>query len=349
MSETKSVHDWAKDWQALSQQYWSAWGDLARQAGAAPRFDVATPWHEGLEQWARLFGGAGRQSEVVERLGASAKSFVSLMQSMLSTAAGNDGAAASVWTDVLRQGFNLPGIDASLLNNPLAASLRDLSGKGAHSLEQGMAELLRLAAPVKQEWLNLLGTPAFGYAREHQERWQRLSAALAGYQEQTNRYNALILKASERGFERFQSKLAEREEPGRQLDSVRAVYDLWVDAAEEAYAQVAMTDEFREVYGDLVNAQMKVRSLVQREVELATAQLGMPTRTEMRSVEKAVHELRRAAKSREDGMASVSAAELAELKTELAELRRQVGAAKKKPAAARSVPKQAVKTSKSKR
>ena len=94
-----------------------------------------------------------------------------------------------------------------------------------------------------------------------------MAVALVDYQEQTSRYNALIMKASQRGFELFESKLAAREEPGRQIDSLRALYDLWVDAAEEAYAEIALSPEFREVYGALVNAQMRVRSQIQQEVE----------------------------------------------------------------------------------
>ena len=139
-------------------------------------------------------------------------------------------------TEALRNGFNIPGMDPALWNNPLGANFRDMAGQGAKGFEQLMAEFGRAGGPFKQEILSTLGMPAFGLAREHQERWQALGAALVDYQEQTNRYNALILKSSQQGFERFQSKLAEREEPGRQLESVRAVYDLWIDAAEEAYA-----------------------------------------------------------------------------------------------------------------
>ena len=44
------------------------------------------------------------------------------------------------------------------------------------------------------------------------------------------------------------------------MTSARALFDLWIDAAEEAYAQVALSPEFREVYGAYVNAQMRLRN-----------------------------------------------------------------------------------------
>src|SRR5512146_355057 len=108
MSEKESTLDWSKDWQALQNQYWTAWTDLTRQAGATP--DAATPWHEGLEQWSRMFGNAGKQSEAAERLMSSAKNYLSLMQSMLAFAAGKDAGAINPrsWLDAMRGGMSIP-------------------------------------------------------------------------------------------------------------------------------------------------------------------------------------------------------------------------------------------------
>jgi hypothetical protein len=92
----------------------------------------------------------------------------------------------------------------------------------------------------------------------------------------------------------FESKLAEREEPGRQLKSARELFDLWIDAAEESYADIALSPEFRDAYGALVNAQMRLRAGVQKEVELAGAMLGMPTRTEIDAAHRKIAELERA-------------------------------------------------------
>ncbi|HSX62260.1 MAG TPA: class III poly(R)-hydroxyalkanoic acid synthase subunit PhaE [Tahibacter sp.] len=330
---SNSAQDWVTQWQKLAQRYWEGW----QSHGVAPtagRPDFSAPWQAGLEQWAQLFGQSGPQSDLVDRVTANAKSYVALMQSMLSSSLGQGGGAdsAAAWTETLRNGFNIPGMDPALWNNPLGANFRDMAGQGAKGFEQLMAEFGRGAGPFKQELLANLGMPAFGLAREHQERWQQLGAALVDYQEQTNRYNTLILKSSQQGFERFQSKLAEREEPGRQLDSVRAVYDLWIDAAEEAYAEIALSEEFRKAYGAMVNAQMRVRSLIQTEVEQQTRQLGMPTRSELKGVEKSVQELRRHLKAAKEASSADVAVELSALRAEIDALKRELGTAK--PAAA---------------
>lgn len=316
--------DWFKDFEALSRQCWTAWNDVAQPS--VKHVDSAATWQQAFEQFRRAVAGEGMQGELVDRLGVGAKAYITLMQSMLTAAAGQPppNGMVAVWTEALRNGFNMPGLDPTLLNNPLAAGLRDISGMGSKGFERMMVEFADVVAPYRQTIATMFAMPAFGFTREHQERWQKLTIAWADQQEQNNRYQALMLKASHAGFERFQTKLAEREEPGRQLESLRQVYDLWVDAAEEAYAEVALSDEFREVYGNLVNTQMRVRSLMQQEIEKATAQLGMPTRSEVRSVEKSVYELRRALKDRGVDGGGDLAAEVGMLRAEIVALKKQL-------------------------
>jgi hypothetical protein len=329
------------DWQALSQQYWNAWADATRKTfGSAADATTAdkTPWHEGLEQWSRMFdaGGAGKtQSEVVERLLAGARSYFALLQSLAEQGAGGK-ADPQAWTERLRESFNFPGADAALLDNPLARALRELAGHGAKGFEQMMEGM----QPAVAEARALLDLPAFGYAREHQEHYQRMAKAWLDYQQQTNRYNVLIARASRRAFEVFEDKLAERGEPGRQVDSVRGLYDLWVDAAEDAYAEVALSNEFREVYGALVNAQMRVRQNLQREVERVATDLGMPTRTEIDSMGKRLHALHRDAKNHAETLPEL-VAELAALRAEVERLKAGGVKSASKPArkaAARKAP-----------
>ena len=328
------------DWQAMSQQYWNAWSDATRKAFGASADSTATdkmPWHEGLEQWSRMFDARkaqDTQSETVERLLAGARSYFSLLQTLAEK--GADGKAdPQAWTDAVRQSFNFPGADAALLDNPLARAMRELAGHGAKGFEQMMEGL----QPAMSEARALLDLPAFGYAREHQEHYQQMAKAWLDYQRETNRYNALIARASRRAFEVFENKLAERGEPGRQIDSARGLYDLWVDAAEDAYAEIALSDEFREVYGALVNAQMRVRQNVQKEVERVATDLGMPTRTEIDSMGKRLHALHRDAKNHVEALPELIA-EVAALRAEVERLKAG-GAAKP---SARKTPRKSAKT-----
>jgi hypothetical protein len=146
---------------------------------------------------------------------------------------------------------------------------------------------------MQREGRSWLGTPAFGFTREHQQRWQQLAAALQDYQQQDKAYQALLAEAMQDAFKRFEEKLAACSEPGKQLESTRALFDLWIDAAEEAYAEIALSPRFRDAYGALVNAQMRLRSAVQREVEQAGETMGVPTRTEIDAAHRKIAQLER--------------------------------------------------------
>src|SRR4029079_16538149 len=137
MSDGKSTQDWMKDWQSLQKQYWNAWSDATRAVKPGMP-DPTTPWHEGFEQWARLFGDSGKQNETLDRLMASAKGYSALMQSMVSAAAGKpDGEASTkAWPDAMREGFSVPGADAILQNNPFAQMLQGLRGPGVQGFDQ---------------------------------------------------------------------------------------------------------------------------------------------------------------------------------------------------------------------
>jgi hypothetical protein len=136
---------------------------------------------------------------------------------------------------------------------------------------------------------------------------------------------------------------------------MRGLYDLWVDSAEEAYAEIALSEEFRKVYGDVVNAQTRVRSQIQQEVERVGTDLGMPTRTELNSVHKRLHDLRRKVNDlNPDAAVQIEAlrAEVQELKQALARGQGQQASSASsspKPATAKPVPKaRAVRSAKGK-
>jgi polyhydroxyalkanoate synthesis regulator phasin len=150
------------------------------------------------------------------------------------------------------------------------------------------------------------------------------------------RYQALIQRASAQGMERLQDKLARHSEPGRQIDSMKALYDLWVDASEEAYAEIALSDEFREVYGDMVNTQMRVRKMQLEQTEQLCQQLGVPTRSEVSSLGERLQALRREFRASVSPAPGAQDDEVQALKREISALKRQAAKRAATPAAAKN-------------
>jgi hypothetical protein len=170
---------------------------------------------------------------------------------------------------------------------------------------------------------------AFGYTREQQLQQQALAAAMVEYLETASRYQSLIQQANAQGAVRMQEKLARRAEAGQPVESLKALYDLWVDAAEDAYAEAALSDEFRAAFGAMSNAQMRLRQLQQQQAEQWCRELGMPTRSEVDSLGRRLQEVRREMRGREPSNASVAA-----LRAEVAALERRLDALDGKPASA---------------
>ena len=295
------------DFEALARQYWNAWGNSMRGnamrgdamgRGGLPGAHAAAPgipgWQQAIDWWSlHPHGGRAEADAVVERFNAQARDWYGQMQQLAAQFSGRDAGAgdiAAAWKRAL----------GAAGDNPFPEMFRAMRGQGAQGLEQWIEDTAPWLESMRREGASWLGMPAFGIGRERQERLQKLVQAQLDYQQRDAAYNALMLKALQRAYELFEGKLAEREEPGRQLTSARALFDLWIDAAEEAYAGIALSPEFREVYGALVNAQMRLRQGVQREVEQACAQLDMPTRSEVDAAHRKIAELERALRRMRD-------------------------------------------------
>jgi class III poly(R)-hydroxyalkanoic acid synthase PhaE subunit len=303
MSDPFAPESWTRAWQDLQQQFSRTWQDASQQAGAAKM-----PLQEGFEQWLKQAGGNAAGNDVIERMIGGARQFVALMQSTFDQAGGQMKAPGTDWAAAIGNAFN--GVD--LQHNPVADALRRATGDGARSFEQLFAQFSAAAKPLTEGYNAALHLPNFGYSRESQERQQKLVLAFGEQATQLERYNRLMIEASRRALEKLEGKLAEHSEPGRQLKSFREVYDTWIDAAEEGYAEVAMSAEFRHAYGALVNSQMRVRQMVQQAIERSTGSVGMPTRSELDAVHQKLAQMKRRIAELEHSLALAEIVPLAE-------------------------------------
>ncbi|QSX75579.1 class III poly(R)-hydroxyalkanoic acid synthase subunit PhaE [Lysobacter arenosi] len=277
------------DFEAWTRQYWNAWGDSLRSATTpeAPTMPGVPGWSEAMNWWSQLAkGGMPQGDEAVSRFNAQAQGWFGQMQQLAAQFAGrtaNAGDIAAAWKQAL-------GGDGA---NPFAHMLGTMPGSASTDPSQWFDQAAPWLQQLQRDGRSWLGLPAFGFAREHQERWQHLMQAQVDLQQQSQAYQTLLAEAGQDAFVRFERKLGERSAPGRQLESVRALFDLWIDAAEEAYADIALSPRFRDAYAALVNAQMTLRGRQQTIVEQASAQMGMPTRTELDSAHRKIVQLER--------------------------------------------------------
>jgi class III poly(R)-hydroxyalkanoic acid synthase PhaE subunit len=285
---------------ALARQYWTSWGDAMRGAASAasptPTAGAVPTWQDAVDWWSKLAQGDSRDANsAVDRFNAQARDWYGQMQRVAAQFAGRDPQPADIAAEWKRA-------MAAFGANPFQDIFVAMQGEGAQGLEQWT----KAAAPWLDAWrreaTTTLGMPTFGIGREQQERWQKLLQAQMDYQQEDAAYNALMLKATQNAYARFEKMLAERAAPGKQLTTARALFDLWIEAAEDAYAEVALSPDFRNAYAARVNAQMRLRQAVQGEVERMSNTMGMPTRGDMDTAFRKIDELERALRTLRDRM-----------------------------------------------
>ncbi|PPV05022.1 PHA synthase subunit [Xanthomonas bromi] len=280
-----------------ARQYWTAWGDAMRhgQAGAAAQQpppasggDATQDWRKAVDWWSQLLPtqAAPQAQEAIDRFRTQAGDWFGTMQQVAAQFAGRDTSANEV-ADAWRQAVK--GQGEQLMQWTLG-SLRGGSPGGFDPWLQEAAQTLQKWREENAPWLDM---PAFGLNRNHQSRLQKLARAQQDFQAQSQAYGEQLKAAIEQAFARFASKLSEHESSGSQLTSARALFDLWIEAAEESYADVALSDQFREVYGGFANAHMRLRAALQEEVEQLSERFGMPTRSEMDAAHRRIAELER--------------------------------------------------------
>jgi class III poly(R)-hydroxyalkanoic acid synthase PhaE subunit len=140
---------------------------------------------------------------------------------------------------------------------------------------------------------NFLSTPALGYKRESQEKYQKLSRLMLDYQKSSYEYMTALAKVNMEAITVFQRKLQETTAAQEPVNSIKAVYDLWVDASEEVYAEFAMSDNYADIYGKLVNSLMSVKHQMTDILDDQLESLNMPTRREIDTLHKRLQSVRR--------------------------------------------------------
>lgn len=288
--------------QDMARQMFETWQKAAAGMGQPspgapwsaqpPGPDPSKLFQQGVDWWASLATQANPSNlgaglgDAVERLSAQAGPWLGMMQQLVGRFGEGHGSA----TDIAKAWQSM--IEATGAN-PLHDLLRSFPGAGTQDFSRWMSEAGPMLGMFTSQMPDWTRQPAFGFAREHQERVQRLGAAVREFQQHQKAYDQLMLEALRQAFPLFEQKLAERSEPGRQIDSVRGLFDLWIDAAEEAYAEVALSEAFRTAYGRMVNSMMRLRQAIQGEIEVASRAVGLPTRSDVDAGHKRLHALER--------------------------------------------------------
>jgi hypothetical protein len=259
--------------QDLNRAFWEQWLESGAEAFREGAETASKAWGDAAGAWQAWLPREGQMpgpDHVMDTLASQGRAFLELGESV--SKADDLSEALDRWLDAI-SGANTATFHAFAM--PAEAFKGMMPPGGAMDPAQ------------------LLSMPTLGYSREHQAAQQKLVRSQLEFQKANARYNAQVEKALRDAAGRFRERLAEAVEPGEQINSLRELYDLWVDTAEEAFAEVAFSLEFRQVYGELVNALMRSRQAYLEVTEPVMKMAGVPTRGEVDDTARQLHDLRR--------------------------------------------------------
>ncbi len=316
---TDSNPVWNDDWMASQKIFWDAWSHILSQSmEPSPSSQAfAVPWTAALDLWAKnaapaapaagedFFQSIVRQGKTFLRLG---EEFTKLTRNLAEGAQ-----AGSNWKDLFAAKFNelkagFTHGSASDVTSTLRGLLpffelpMDAWSRMFSSSSLLPGDFLRSVKPeglggvagqIHERMDQVLSVPAVGYMREWQEQTQEGVRLTMDYQKALQEYLHAHGRLGVDALERLAAKIIERAKQGQEINTLREVYDLWVDCGEEAYSALVFTEEYADIYAQLVNALMALKHHNQTAVDEVAGSLNLPTHQGITTVQRRQQELRR--------------------------------------------------------
>jgi class III poly(R)-hydroxyalkanoic acid synthase PhaE subunit len=303
---------WNQDWMETQQKYWQQLTDMSLkamggQADAAPWSNAWThsPWESAMDQWWQALSPAapamGR--DFMDKMIDQGKKFFRMADGFTGnfgpgqTGADMTGAMEKAFAD-LQKAFSggMQGGDDALHKMMAFWEMPfDNWQRMVSSLSLTPGDALRNMPhdQVKDNLNRFLSAPGLGYSREEQGQYQALVRANMEYQKALQEYMQFFSNLGMQSVERMRQKLTAMQEKEQVIDSARGLYDTWVAACEEVYAEQVMTPEYATIHGHLVNALMALKHRLSVLVDETLGALNMPTRSELRTLQDRLQETRR--------------------------------------------------------
>ena len=308
-----------ESWLDAQRRYWDAWIDMTRQASSTEATDQTSnnPWATALDQWWNAVspmtgGSAPMLQDFFDKLVGMGKSYFSMAERVAGASGDGKqkaGDAVSDWLDQMREACNAWGSSLGMQQDPhmrdfmsfwnmpldtwqrTASSFSPLPGDFLKAVHPEGADAM--AGDMREHLDRFLSMPGVGYSRESQEQYQHLARLVLDYQKAMQDYAIALSKVGVKSIDRFQEKLNEATASDEPVTSLRDFYNLWVDACEDVYGEYAMTPEYSEMYGEMVNALMAVKRHGSLLVDESLESMNMPTHREINTLHRRLHEMRR--------------------------------------------------------
>lgn len=335
------------NWVEMQKQYLDALQSFGQNFDTKPQgMNTGEPWMKAMEYWwqqnqpsmsslntntfqklmdeSRNFYFMGQQlSQLLNQINASKASGDEWMSSLNSQ------------IEQMKDFFSAQNI-TSTAPFAAAASYDLLNNPFIDTLKKSFAEMptenpFMNMESMSPDWMNsmdpMLKMQPLGYSRETQEKLQKNVLLLKEFQIANQAYNEAMLNVSLQGLEKFKQAVIKKSESEEKIESLKQLYDLWVDCNEESYAEFTMTEEYSRLYGDMVNSLMAYKAQSNEIMEDSLRAINLPSKGDITALAEKQHTMSRRLRTAEKDAKAYAAhvnqleKELDKVKTELKNLK----------------------------
>ena len=309
MSSKQWSDDAIKTWLEAQQRYWSSLSTSFTPNSSSTQQTDAPSWANDLTQWWSTVtpDSPPQIQDVLNRVMDMGKVYLGLAEQVYSNSKLDpETPSVETWMRSLEQGFNQwfqqreqgsPAVGNLGLGNSLFEGWQQLVGKmqGMNLFrEVGAGGLNMPNAGLWQEHLQkALAAPSFGFSREGQERLKKLSVLALRYQQAMDKYNEAFATQGQESVQTLRTRIQKLADDGKKVNSLRELYDLWVDVSEDTYAQFAASEHYQTLYGELVNAFLLLKQGMNEHLDQEFKAFGLPVRADYEATIKKQYELKR--------------------------------------------------------
>ena len=163
--------------------------------------------------------------------------------------------------------------------------------RNLHSAESAK-DLDQLRQALKENFERMY-LPAFGRLHTQQQATERLLAASLRWQRAAARVSELLSSVATIAVENLINALAAPESSGPPVTTLRELHDLWIECGEGSHAAAAHGEDFAAAQAELLSAMVEMRFEQRRQIEEWARVFNLPTRSEIDSIHKRLHDIGR--------------------------------------------------------
>ncbi len=315
------------DWTKLQQQY----VDAVSSFYSTPTQNAANPWQQAMEYWWQSVGGqvSDKNKPVFNSVMDQSRVFYSIAEQFASMLGdiSQQSQGQNDWQDIV----------VSHMEN--MKSMFDQFQKNSHM--PSLAPVMMWSSPMEMwnqvvssalpgDSLNkLLDVPGIGLTGHLQEKTQKTIRLWNDYQLNNDEYNAAFAVLGKEALDMLAREIQARADSDNKITSLKEIYNMWVDANEEVFAEYAMTEEYAILYANLVNSLARFKKHYNEMMEDMLETMNLPTMQGVESIAKQQHVIKQELRDNRRDQAELQVA-MDKLQSELAALKKSDVPAQKK-------------------